>query len=381
MTYRKFEDWLNNPTPEESICSNPFHRTIKRVMEGSIGDIFDPFSPDPEHPVTKIGQLIKNDLILLEGDVIYVRENDTLHTLSEAIPLLGYYMHTDTKEARKAADQLESNFMGYFPITSNKVWRNGITLEYEDGTERYVDLKTLTQVGVPGGYPEFGRSKVTQAHSIPLATYFSLINQAVDDKYFFEKTIMYPFNQRIREKSHVLVGEGGNGKGLFMKMIKRLYDGRAYTDAPQPNFRGHEAGVISYDFIGKHVVTFDDVGDPSVAFLEWMKRMITGNLEVKTPSGAWLSVPCVSNFIMDTNHPPQILNNEAHKRRFVVRRFQPGFRLKDYMTPDDLDIVGDRGNITAGDIVQYLHNVKQNIDDWTDFEERSYGPQEEPEPS
>ena len=154
---------------------------------------------------------------------------------------------------------------------------------------------------------------------------------------------------------------------MFMGLVKRLYGDFALTDAPQPNFTGHAAAVVAYNFIGKRIVTFNDVGDPSAKFLEWMKRMITGNLEVKTPNGAWLSVPCNANFLMETNHAPQILALEAHRRRFIIREFDPDFRLKDWVSDPELDRLGDRGNITAGDLVNYMLTIRDKVDDWTRF--------------
>lgn len=368
---RTFNDWLYKPTAEESVCVNPFHDICQKVFDGF--SAFDPYAPDPESPYTKLANLLKAKLILLEGDVIYVREHDELHPLNEATSLLAYYMHTDQREARRAADILESNFQGYFPITSKQVHRDAIRIKTPNGEMLDVDLKTLVSTPSDNSndnlFPEFGISEVTHDHMGPIALYFSIMNEAIGDEYFFEKTILYPFTQPFREKSHVLVGGGGNGKSLFMKMVQRLYGNKALTDAPQPNFKGHDAGVISYNFIGKRVVTFNDVGDPSTAFLEWMKRMITGNLEVKTPNGSWLSVPCKANFMMETNHTPQILNLEAHRRRFIIREFDPNFKLKDFMTKEELDIIGERGNITAADIVWYLMQIKDQVGDWTDFNE------------
>lgn len=370
MSTRSFNDWLHAPSFEESVCKNPFRDVVLKVIQNSPVSRFDPYAPDESHVYTKVARLINAELILLEGDVIYVREGHTLHPLNEAQGLLAYYMHTDSKEASAATAILESNFQGYFPITDNKVWRNGIVLEYEDGSTKSVDLSTLSETPSNEGYPEYGHSLVKQDHFTPLVEYFSLMNEHVDDDWFFEKTLMYPFNQRIREKSHVLVGDGGQGKSLFMLMIERLYGSRTKIDAPQPNFKGHDAGVISYNFIGKRIVTFNDVGDPSVDFLEWMKRMITGNLEVKTPSGAWLTVPCKANFLMETNHVPDILDINAHKRRFVVRSFPKSFQLAQHMSEADLDIIGERGDITAGDLVNYLMMIKSSVPDWITFDDR-----------
>lgn len=367
---RYLEDWIYKPTHEESVCINPFHKIFTKVWDGC--DPLDPWCPDPNDPYTKIASLVKAELILLEGDVIYVREGTTLHPLNEATSLLAYYMHTDSREAKKAAEILESNFQGYYPISNQRVWRNGIKLySKESGMIKHIDLETLEQVPMIGTlYPEFGASEVNPDNLVAIAEFFGLINGAINDPYFFEKTIMYPFTQPFREKSHVLIGGGGNGKSLFMKMVERLYGGKSMTDAPQPSFRGHDPAVIAYNFIGKRVVTFNDVGDPSTAFLEWMKRMITGNLEVKTPGGSWLSVPCVSNFFMETNHRPEVLDIEAHRRRFIIREFDPGFKLKDHMSSESLDIIGERGNISAGDIVSYLLQIKGEITEWADFDER-----------
>jgi hypothetical protein len=95
--------------------------------------------------------------------------------------------------------------------------------------------------------------------------------------------------------------------------------------------------------------------------------MITGNLEVKTPSGAWLSIPCKTNFMLETNHAPAVLDIEAHARRYVIRTFDDDFRLADYMTPDELDVIGERGHITAGDLVSYLIEIQSKVERWTDF--------------
>jgi hypothetical protein len=365
---RSLDDWLNNPSFEDSVCNNPFHSVMYKVMSGYGASPMDPYW-DENGSFTKLAKLIKARLVLPEGDVIYVREHDNLIPLGEATQLLAYYMHTDSRSARDAAAILESNFLGYFPIASDQVWRNGITLIHQDGRESNIDLTTLKSVEFAPGIPEFGRHTVDLGHCDVLYKFFMLINESVGEPFFFEKALMYPLNQRIREKSHVLVGKGGNGKSLFMRMVQRLYGDRALTDAPQPNFKGHDAAVISYNFIGKRVVTFNDVGDPSEAFLEWQKRMITGNLEVKTPSGAWLSIPCNTNFMLETNHQPKFLDIEAHARRFVVRTFDDEFRLVDHMTSDELDTVGERGNITAGDLVGYLMMaVASQVVDWTTFE-------------
>ncbi len=367
---RSLGDWINKPTFEDMVCVNDFHDIVEKVYHGYISNL-DPDCPDPHDVRTKVAYLMKANLILLGGDVIYVREGDTLHTLGDSLDLLSYYMHADSREARKAVDLLETNFQGYFPICDGLAWRDVIRLDYPDGTYQYVNMKTLNAAEVSPGsmetYPEFGRHEVKEHNYVPLMQFFSVMDQAVGEPYFFEKTMMYHFNQPYREKSHVLVGGGGNGKSMFMGLVQRLYGDFALTDAPQPNFTGHAAAVVAYNFIGKRIVTFNDVGDPSAKFLEWLKRMITGNLEVKTPNGAWLSVPCSANFLMETNHAPEILGLEAHRRRFVIREFHPNFRLKDFLNNDTLDRLGDRGDITAGDIVNYMLTIRDYVGDWAEF--------------
>ena len=366
---RSLDDWIFKPTAEDLVCVNRFHEVVREIYSGCSS--FDPMAPDPDDIKTKVANLMRSHLILLGGDVIYVREGDTLHTLGDAIDLLSYYMHTDSKDARKAVDLLETNFQGYFPIVDGLVWRDIMLLRYPDGNSQYVDLKNLCAATPPEGtlytYPEYGAHDVKPHNYEPIYKFFSVLNQAVGEPFFFEKTMMYHFNQPYREKSHVLVGGGGNGKSMFMGLVQRLYGDFAYTDAPQPNFTGHAAAVIAYNFVGKRIVTFNDVGDPSAKFLEWLKRMITGNLEVKTPSGSWLSIPCNANFLMETNHAPEILALEAHRRRFVIREFHPDFRLKDFLDDPTLDKLGDRGDITAGDIVNYLLTIRDKVDDWSSF--------------
>ena len=367
---RTLDEWLFLPTEADRVCVNRFHDIAGKVYTGCSS--LDPDCPDDDDFRTKVAQLMRARLILLGGDVIYVREGDTLHTLGDSIDLLSYYMHTDSKEARKAMDLLETNFQGYFPVCDGLVWRDVIRIEYPDGRVCNVNLRTLDDA-VRGplesrdSYPEFGMSRVNPANYAPIRKFFHTLDAAVGEEWFFEKTMMYHFNQPFREKSHVLVGGGGNGKSMFMGLMSRLYGDFALTDAPQPNFTGHAAAVIAYNFIGKRIVTFNDVGDPSAKFLEWMKRMITGNLEVKTPNGAWLSVPCNANFLMETNHAPQILSLEAHRRRFIIREFDPDFRLRDWMTDPELDRLGDRGDITAADLVNYMLTVRDKVGDWTSF--------------
>ena len=367
---RTLDEWLWAPTEADQVCVNRFHDICDKVYTG-YSDL-DPLAPDEDDYRTKVAQLMKAQLVLLGGDVIYVREGDTLHTLGDSIDLLSYYMHTDSKEARKAMDLLETNFQGYFPIVDGLVWKDIMRIDYPDGKSCFVNLRTLQDATREvwenqSSYPEFGVSFVNPKNYAPIKKFFSTLNSAVGEDYFFEKTMMYHFNQPFREKSQVLVGGGGNGKSMFMGLMKRLYGDFALTDAPQPNFTGHAAAVVAYNFIGKRIVTFNDVGDPSAKFLEWMKRMITGNLEVKTPNGAWLSVPCNANFLMETNHAPQILSLEAHRRRFVIREFDPDFRLKDYMADWELDRLGDRGDITAADLVNYMLTIRDKVDDWKTF--------------
>ena len=367
---RTLNDWIFDPTKEDLVCVNHFHEIVRSVYQGYSS--LDPDIPNPDDIKTKIANLMKAQLILLGGDVIYVREGDTLHTLGDSADLLSYYMHSDSKDARRAMDLLETNFQGYFPIVDGLAWRNVIKLVYPNNTYQYINLKTLSTAMVDNGsmetYPEYGSHYVHPYNYEPIRKFFSIINAAVGEPFFFEKTMMYHFNQPYREKSHVLVGGGGNGKSMFMGLVQRLYGDFALTDAPQPNFTGHAAAVVAYNFIGKRIVTFNDVGDPSAKFLEWLKRMITGNLEVKTPSGAWLSIPCNANFLMETNHPPQILGLEAHRRRFVIREFHPDFRLKDYIDDVTLDRLGERGDITAGDLVNYLLTIRDYVNDWAYFD-------------
>ena len=369
---RTLDEWLFAQTDADRVCVNRFHDIAEKVYEGY--SELDPSAPDSDDFRTKVAQLMRARLVLLGGDVIYVREGDTLHTLGDSIDLLSYYMHTDSKEARKAMDLLETNFQGYFPVSDGLVWRDVMRVDYPDGRSCYVNLRTLQDAQRDPwesreSYPEFGVSKVNPKNYAPIRKFFYTLNAAVGEDWFFEKTMMYHFNQPYREKSHVLVGGGGNGKSMFMGLVRRLYGDFALTDAPQPNFTGHAAAVIAYNFIGKRVVTFNDVGDPSVKFLEWMKRMITGNLEVKTPNGAWLSVPCNANFLMETNHAPQILSMEAHRRRFVIRQFDPDFRLKDWISDAELDRLGDRGDITAADLVNYMLTIRDKVGNWSSFGE------------
>ena len=366
---RSLHDWIFNPTAEDMVCVNRFHETVRSVFSDYIS--LNPEIPDPDDIKTKVANLMRAHLILLAGDAIYVREGDTLHTLGDAVDLLSYYMHTDSREARKAMDLLETNFQGYFPIDDGLTWRDVMFLKYEDGSHAFIDLKTLSYAKIDpksdATYPEYGAHMVNPDNYVPIYKFFNILNQAVGEPFFFEKTMMYHFNQPYREKSHVLVGGGGNGKSMFMGLIQRLYGDFALTDAPQPNFTGHAAAVVAYNFIGKRIVTFNDVGDPSAKFLEWLKRMITGNLEVKTPTGSWLSIPCNANFLMETNHAPQILSLEAHRRRFVIREFHPDFRLKDFLDDDTLDKLGDKGNITAGDLINYLLTIRDQVDNWSEF--------------
>ena len=193
---------------------NRFHDIAWNVYEGYSS--LDPTAPDDDDYRTKVAQLMKARLVLLGGDVIYVREGDTLHTLGDSVDLLSYYMHTDSKEARKAMDLLETNFQGYFPVADGLVWRNVIRIDYPDGTKCHVDLKTLKDAKRDiwqsrESYPEFGVSMVNPKNYGPISRFFNTLNSAVGEEYFFEKTMMYHFNQPYREKSHVLVGGGGNG--------------------------------------------------------------------------------------------------------------------------------------------------------------------------
>lgn len=109
---RTLDEWLFSPMDADRVCVNRFHDIAEMVYDGYSAT--NPMAPDDDDFRTKVAQLMKARLVLLGGDVIYVREGDTLHTLGDSIDLLSYYMHTDSKEARKAMDLLETNFQGYF---------------------------------------------------------------------------------------------------------------------------------------------------------------------------------------------------------------------------------------------------------------------------
>lgn len=138
---RTLDEWLFAQTEADRVCVNRFHDIAQKVYEG-YSDL-DPMAPDEDDFRTKVAQLMRARLVLLGGDVIYVREGDTLHTLGDSIDLLSYYMHTDSKEARKAMDLLETNFQGYFPVTDGLVWRDVMRIDYPDGRQCFVNLRTL----------------------------------------------------------------------------------------------------------------------------------------------------------------------------------------------------------------------------------------------
>lgn len=365
-----FEDWLNNPSFEATVCSNPFHNVCEKIINGY--SPLDADAPDLETPDASLALLLKAQLVIPEGDAIYIKEGENLHLLGDAIDLLAYYMHVDSKIARKAADKLETNFQGYYPVKMDMVEKNHMIIIDDSGNRRYVNLKTLqtmSSVGIMRPVMEYGVSKTTGTEvQKALHKFFTIMNEAIGDPYFLERAIMYPFKLRIREKSTVLVGGGGNGKGTFMKMVQTLYGAKAMTDAVQPTFSGHSAQVIAYNFIGKKVVSFNDVNNPDEKFLEWLKGMITGNLQVKAPNGAYMSVPCDAYFMFESNHQPEILDLPAHKRRYVVREFPSDFALAEHMTDDELDLIGERGTYTAADIITYIMSVKEEINDWIKFD-------------
>ena len=173
---RTLEDWIFNPTAEDLVCVNHFHDTVRSVYRGY--SFMDPDKPDPDDVKTKVASLMKAQLILLGGDVIYVREGDTLHTLGDAVDLLSYYMHADSREARKAMDLLETNFQGYFPIVDGLTWRDVILLKYPNGSYQYVNLKNLqAAVPVEGSmetYPEYGAHDVKPHNYEPIYRFFNV---------------------------------------------------------------------------------------------------------------------------------------------------------------------------------------------------------------
>lgn len=41
--------------------------------------------------------------------------------------------------------------------------------------------------------------------------------------------------------------------------------------------------------------------------------------------------------------------------------------MKDHLSNEDLDRLGDRGDITAADLVNYMLTIKNQVDDWAEF--------------
>ena len=91
---RTLDEWLFAPTEADRVCVNRFHDIADKVYYGY--SVMDPDAPDEDDYRTKVAQLMRARLVLLGGDVIYVREGDTLHTLGDSVDLLSYYMHADS---------------------------------------------------------------------------------------------------------------------------------------------------------------------------------------------------------------------------------------------------------------------------------------------
>jgi hypothetical protein len=381
--FRSLENWTYNPLYAETINVNPFRIAVTRALEGHLDpDPLSPYAATDEPLENKIARLLPADLIVPDGDVIYIIDADTGFPipLMEALDILRGYLHMTMKDTEKAAAILEQNFMGRNPVRSGIILRDAVGLirqPSQQSTEEQDDiLETVSMTArreTQGqGIPEFGTHHVNYQNVEVIAKAFGIWNKAIGEPGFFQKLALYPFNMPFREKAFIINGTGGDGKGIFTNLLKRLYGHMALTGAPVPSFVGHDRFTATRSFIGKRFVVFNDVENPSVQFMEWLKPMTTGSMQVKEiNTSSLVSMPCKAVFMLETNFQPEFLATQANYRRFIFRNFPPAFDLTREMTESELDIIGERGPVTAGDMAFYLmqvHGSKKQLNTFPDKE-------------
>lgn len=369
IEYRTLKAWMTAPRFEETINDNPFRTAVKRAFAGTIEpDPLSPFAEEKEPLENKIAKLLPYDIIIPDGDVIYIMDGKEAIPLGEAMDLLRAYLSVSMKDTVKAAHILEQNFMGRWPVRSGKVSKD--TFDLSVPFEDLVGMATQDSFRInlrSGGVSretvdtiaEIGSGEANEERVALLHKVFGIWNTAIGEDHWFEKVAMYPFKQKFREKAFILNGSGGDGKGIFTELLSRLYGHLMLANAPVPSFSGHDRFTATRSFIGKKLVVFNDVEDPGSQFMEWLKPMTTGGMMVKELSSSSLvTMPCVATFMLETNFSPEFLLDNSHIRRFVFRSFPPEFELDQHLNDDELDTLGERGSITAADMIQYLTSIE-----------------------
>lgn len=378
---QSFYDWVYNPNADDELLTHTFRRTVKYAFDNKLTiNTMDVNAPDPDGLEWKLATLLYHKRITPEGNKIYVYRNGNLSPLPDGMNDLQHLLHETEKNTAKAFGLLSHELEG---VTRNLVEKDTIGVIITTGdlfenpatTKTRINLRTMREEEGESQsmIPEFGWHEADFDRIDILAKFFYEQNTAfqTEDEYFFEKAISYSFHQRFREKAFICNGPGGVGKTLMTEIAGILYGSKG-TVASEPTFTGQDRNRITRDFIGKKMVIYNDIEEPSVQLMTWIKPMATGNMTIKGEGGFEKSVPCEAVFYLETNFKPQFLGGNQDIRRFVVRTAQSDYKLVEHMTPDELDILGRE--ITPADVAVYLkmqsYDIENRAGGWLYFEDR-----------
>lgn len=142
------------------------------------------------------------------------------------------------------------------------------------------------------------------------------------------------FPQSYLQQYLFLFGDGGDGKGALMRILKQAFK-LAYHTENIPGIYGPDKFWTS-SFIGKRVVCFSDADNSNFITTGLFKSMTGGDgIRMEEKGGKIFNAELTTKFILLANHKPKISAKKADTRRILYCEVKPASEMS--LVPSDYE--------------------------------------------
>jgi hypothetical protein len=119
-----------------------------------------------------------------------------------------------------------------------------------------------------------------------------------------------------------LRGDGGDGKGTFMRFMRHVYQ-NAYAAMPSST-KALESQFLSSGIVGKRIAAFQDCHNPKLVQSEFVMQLTGGDpLRIEPKGKDAYTTDVDALVIVSSNFKPNFTNSPAHIRRAVICEMAP----------------------------------------------------------